>query len=77
MIDLDLLQYRNLRLAAILSIGYGLGFFAMSLGLVLFLTQVWSYSVVQGGPARGPHRPAGRPRCRRSPGASPTAWGTG
>jgi MFS family permease len=49
MIDLDLLRYRNLRLAAMLSIGYGLGFFAMSLGLVLFLTQVWSYSVVKAG----------------------------
>jgi EmrB/QacA subfamily drug resistance transporter len=49
MIDLDLLRYRNLRLAAALSIGYGLGFFAMSLGLVLFLTQVWGYSVVRAG----------------------------
>jgi EmrB/QacA subfamily drug resistance transporter len=49
MIDLDLLRYRNLRLAATLSIGYGLGFFAMSLGLVLFLTQVWDYSVVKAG----------------------------
>jgi EmrB/QacA subfamily drug resistance transporter len=49
MIDLELLRYRNLRLASILSIGYGLGFFAMSLGLVLFLTQVWDYSVVKAG----------------------------
>jgi EmrB/QacA subfamily drug resistance transporter len=49
LIDLDLLRYRNLRLAATLSIGYGLGFFAMSLGLVLFLTEAWDYSVVKAG----------------------------
>src|SRR3954464_10451002 len=38
-----------MRLAGLMSITFGTGFFAMSLGLVLFLTQVWDYSVVQAG----------------------------
>jgi EmrB/QacA subfamily drug resistance transporter len=49
MIDRRLLGYRNTRLAASLSVLYGTGFFATSLGLVLFLTQVWGYSVVRAG----------------------------
>jgi MFS family permease len=49
MLNRTLLQYRNMRLAALMSIGFGTGFFAMSLGLVLFLTQVWGYSVVRAG----------------------------
>ena len=38
-----------MRLAALMSIGFGTGFFAMSLGLVLFLNQVWGYSIVRAG----------------------------
>jgi EmrB/QacA subfamily drug resistance transporter len=49
MLNLRLLQYRNMRLAGLMSIGFGTGFFAMSLGLVLFLNQVWGYSIVQAG----------------------------
>ena len=49
MLNRRLLQYRNMRLAALMSIGFGTGFFAMSLGLVLFLTKVWEYSLVQAG----------------------------
>ncbi|MEO5839108.1 MAG: MFS transporter [Acidimicrobiales bacterium] len=49
MLNRRLLGYRNMRLAALMSIGFGTGFFAMSLGLVLFLVQVWDYSVVQAG----------------------------
>jgi EmrB/QacA subfamily drug resistance transporter len=49
LVDLGLLRYPNMRLAASLSIGFGTGFFAMSLGLVLFLTEVWDYSVVRAG----------------------------
>lgn len=49
LLDPRLLRYRNLRLAVLLSIGYGTGFFATNLGLVLFLTQVWHYSVVRAG----------------------------
>ena len=49
MLNRKLLQYPNMRLAALMSIGFGTGFFAMSLGLVLFLNQVWGYSVVRSG----------------------------
>ena len=49
MLDRRLLSYRNTRLAALLSIFYGTGFFATSLGLILFLNQVWGYSVVRAG----------------------------
>ncbi len=49
LLDPRLLRYRNLRLAVLLSIGYGTGFFATNLGLVLFLTQVWHYGVVRAG----------------------------
>jgi EmrB/QacA subfamily drug resistance transporter len=49
MLNRRLLGYRNTRLAALLSVLYGTGFFATSLGLVLFLTQVWGYSVVRAG----------------------------
>jgi MFS family permease len=49
MLDRRLLGYRNTRLAALLSIFYGTGFFATSLGLILFLNQVWGYSVVRAG----------------------------
>jgi EmrB/QacA subfamily drug resistance transporter len=49
MIDLDLVRYRNMRLGALLDLGFGTSFFAMSLGLVLFLTQVWGYSLVAAG----------------------------
>ena len=49
MLNRRLLGYRNTRIAALLSVLYGTGFFATSLGLVLFLTQVWGYSVVRAG----------------------------
>lgn len=49
LLDPRLLRYRNLRLAVLLSVGYGTGFFATNLGLVLFLTQVWHCSVVRAG----------------------------
>ena len=49
MLNRRLLGYRNTRLAASMSVFFGTGFFATSLGLVLFLTQVWEYSVVRAG----------------------------
>lgn len=49
MLNRRLLAYRNMRLAALLAVMYGTGYFATSLGLVLFLTQVWGYSVVRAG----------------------------
>jgi nitrate/nitrite transporter NarK len=49
MLNPKLLEYRNMRLSALMSIGFGTGFFAMSLGLVLFLNQVWGYSIVRSG----------------------------
>lgn len=49
MLNRRLLDYPNMRIAALLSVTYGTGFFATSLGLVLFLTQVWGYSVVRAG----------------------------
>jgi MFS family permease len=49
MLNRRLLGYRNTRLAASMSVLFGTGFFATSLGLVLFLTQVWEYSVVRAG----------------------------
>jgi EmrB/QacA subfamily drug resistance transporter len=49
MLKRKLLQYRNMRLSALMSIGFGTGFFSMSLGLVLFLHQVWGYSIVRSG----------------------------
>jgi hypothetical protein len=72
MLNRRLLGYRNMRLAGLMSFTFGTGFFAMSLGLVLFLTQVWDYSVVQAG-ARSSRRSRRRwCCCRRSPGAWPT-----
>lgn len=49
MLDRRVLGYRNMRLAATLSVAYGTGFFASNLGLVLFLTEVWGHSVVRAG----------------------------
>ena len=49
LIDPGLLRYRNRRLAMLMSVGFGTGFFATPLGLVLFLTEVWGYSVVRAG----------------------------
>jgi EmrB/QacA subfamily drug resistance transporter len=49
LIELDLLLYRNMRLAVVLAIGFGIGFFAMFFGLVLFLTSVWHYSLTKAG----------------------------
>jgi MFS family permease len=48
-IDPRLLRYRNLRHAMLMLLGFGTGFFATNLGLVLFLTQVWHFSIVRAG----------------------------
>ena len=49
MLDRRVLGYRNVRLAAALAVGYGTGFFATNIGLVLFLTQVWDLSIIRAG----------------------------
>jgi EmrB/QacA subfamily drug resistance transporter len=48
-LDLALFRHPALRVSAAASLLYGMGFFAMFFGTVLFLRQVWGYSTVEAG----------------------------
>ncbi len=53
-IDLTLFQNRTVALANAATFAYAVGFFAMLLANVLFLTQVWEYSTLKAGLAITP-----------------------
>lgn len=53
-IDLRLFENRSVRLANAATIAYGVGFFAMLLANVLFLTTVWEWSTLKAGLAITP-----------------------
>ena len=53
-IDLALFRSRTAALANAATVAYAVGFFAMLLGNVLFLTTVWGYSTLQAGLAITP-----------------------
>jgi EmrB/QacA subfamily drug resistance transporter len=53
-IDLSLFENRNVRLANAATIAYAVGFFAMLLANVLFLTTVWEWSTLKAGLAITP-----------------------
>jgi len=53
-VDPSLFRSRTVTLANAATIAYGVGFFAMLLGNVLFLTSVWGYSTLAAGLAITP-----------------------
>lgn len=53
-VDLSLLRSRTLTLANAATAVYAMGFFAMLLGNILFLTDVWRYSILHAGLAITP-----------------------
>jgi EmrB/QacA subfamily drug resistance transporter len=53
-IDLELFANRNVALANGATLAYAIGFFAMLLANVLFLTSVWGYSTLEAGLAITP-----------------------
>jgi EmrB/QacA subfamily drug resistance transporter len=48
-LDLTLFRNHNYRIANIATLAFTTGFSAMFFGMVLFLTNVWSYSILQAG----------------------------
>ncbi len=48
-LDLQLFRSRSFSVANAVALIYSMGFFAMLLGNILFLTSVWHYSIVQAG----------------------------
>ncbi len=53
-VDLRLFRARSFTVANAASVAYGMGFFAMLLGNILFLTQIWHYSTLKAGLALTP-----------------------
>ena len=53
-IDLSLFDNRTVALANAATVAYAVGFFAMLLANVLFLTTVWEYSTLKAGLAITP-----------------------
>jgi MFS family permease len=53
-IDLSLFENRTVALANAATVAYAIGFFAMLLANVLFLTEVWGYSTLKAGLAITP-----------------------
>lgn len=53
-LDLRLFESRTVRLANAATVAYAIGFFAMLLANVLFLTNVWGYSTLRAGLAITP-----------------------
>ena len=54
MLDLSLFSARSFSVANAATLLYAMGFFAMLLGNILFLTGVWHYSILQAGLAITP-----------------------
>jgi len=48
-LDLQLFRARSFSVANTVALLYAMGFFAMLLGNILFLTSVWHYSILQAG----------------------------
>src|SRR3954453_17855618 len=80
-VELPMLRVRSFSMAAMAAFLFSAGFGAMLLGGVLFLTQVWDYSVLEAGLAFAPGPltaavfalPAGRLSARFSPHVLTTA----
>ncbi len=53
-VDLRLFRARSFTVANAATVAYGMGFFAMLLGNILFLTQIWHYSTLKAGLAITP-----------------------
>jgi EmrB/QacA subfamily drug resistance transporter len=53
-VDLRLFRARSFTVANAATVAYGMGFFAMLLGNILFLTQIWHYSTLKAGLALTP-----------------------
>ena len=53
-LDLRLFQHRSFSVANAATLVYAMGFFAMLLGNILFLTAVWHYSILKAGLAVTP-----------------------
>jgi NTE family protein len=53
-LDLELFSHRNFSVANAATAIYAMGFFAMLLGNILFLTGVWHYSILKAGLAVTP-----------------------
>ncbi len=53
-IDLTLFRDRNYRIANWATLVFSIAFSAMFLGLILFLTQIWGYSIMRAGLAMTP-----------------------
>jgi EmrB/QacA subfamily drug resistance transporter len=53
-LDPTLFQSRSFRVANLATLVYAMGFFAMLLGNILFLTEVWHYSIERAGMAVTP-----------------------
>ncbi len=53
-LDLELFQHRTFTVANAATVVYAMGFFAMLLGNILFLTGVWHYSILRAGLAVTP-----------------------
>jgi NTE family protein len=53
-VDLRLFQSRSFAVANVATVTYGIGFFAMILGSILFLTEIWHYSPLRAGMAITP-----------------------
>ena len=53
-LDLQLFRARAFAVANLATLAYAMGFFAMLLGNILFLTDVWHYSIVRAGLAVTP-----------------------
>ncbi len=54
MLDLQLFRARSFSVANAAALVYSMGFFAMLLGNILFLTSVWHYSILKAGLAVTP-----------------------
>ena len=53
-LDLSLFRERSFAVANLATLAYAMGFFAMLLGNILFLTDVWQYSILRAGMAVTP-----------------------
>jgi EmrB/QacA subfamily drug resistance transporter len=53
-LDLDLFRRREFAVANLATLFYAMGFFAMLLGNILFLTDVWQYTILDAGLAVTP-----------------------
>lgn len=53
-LDLSLFRTRAFAVANLATLAYAMGFFAMLLGNILFLTEVWQYSIMRAGMAVTP-----------------------